>query len=240
MRNVWPAGTLNDAFEIAYLYANTSTTSNLTSNTGAPSGTAASIVSFTLPGSATPLAPGSTPVNVTDPSNGKLAGSLTLQPDGTFVFTAAADYSGKLTVLYTVGSSDGQRVNSTLELNVIPGLARRMEWCAAHTLAHMQAFPCPKQASAHSEWAHSPFRAGVCAQHALFVCRCSERAVAHTQRHTVHGTDVWTDSGTCSWCALNERTLPDCAHRMVHCTPHDVPRAWHECPNGQSLHACIP
>ena len=124
--HIWPAGPLGDAFEIVYLYANTSTTSNLTSNTGAPSGTTASIVSFTLPGAATPLAPGSTPVNVTDPGSGKLAGSLTVQPDGTFVFTAAADYSGKLAVLYTVGSSDGQRVNTTLELNVIPGLARRM------------------------------------------------------------------------------------------------------------------
>ena len=132
MCNVWPAGTLGDAFEIVYLYAGTSTTSNLTSNTGAPSGTTASIVSFTLPGSSTPLAPGSMPVNVTDPSSGQLAGSLMVQPNGTFVFTAAADYSGNLTVLYTVGSSDGQRVNTTLELNVIPGLARRMG-CVLHT-----------------------------------------------------------------------------------------------------------
>jgi hypothetical protein len=146
---------LGDAFEIAYLYAGTSTTSNLTSNTGAPSGTTASIVSFTLPGSATPLAPGPTPVNVTDPGTGKLAGALTVLPNGTFVFTAEADYSGKLTVVYTVGSSDGQRVNTTLELNVIPGLARCMGWCVllhnrththarTHTMTQKQAFSRPK------------------------------------------------------------------------------------------------
>jgi hypothetical protein len=119
--HVWPAGVLGDAREVAVLYSGTSVTSNLTSNTRAPNGTA-SITSFTLPGSVTPLAPGSTPVNVTDPSSGKLAGALAVLPNGTFVFAAEANFTGKFDVPYTVASSDGQSVNSTLTIDVWPPL----------------------------------------------------------------------------------------------------------------------
>ena len=84
-----------------------------------PPGTTASITAIKVPGSDTPVAPGSAPVALVDPTTGAVAGTLAVKPDGTLTFTPAPGYTGPVPpVTVTVTSTDGQSRDVPLSLTV--------------------------------------------------------------------------------------------------------------------------
>ena len=94
-------------------------TGNALAGAVVPAGTTASVTGVTLPGATSPIVPGGSPVAITDPSTGKVAGMLAVKPDGTFTFTPAPGYMGPVPVVtLTVSSSDGQSKDVPLSLTV--------------------------------------------------------------------------------------------------------------------------
>ena len=117
------ATALSDGNESVTTFVNTPVSGSLLANALPPNGTTASVASFLPPGSTTPVAAGSAPVTIKDPSTGAVTGTLAVQPNGTFTFTPAPGYTGPVpTVDYTVQSSDGQRDTSTLDVSINPPL----------------------------------------------------------------------------------------------------------------------
>lgn len=99
-------------------------------NTVAPPGTTVSVTGFSLPGSGVVYPTGPTPVTVTDPVTGKVAGTVVMLPDGTTTFTPASGFTGQApAITYTVESSDGQVSPGALAVTVLPGAARLRWWC---------------------------------------------------------------------------------------------------------------
>ena len=97
-------------------------TLNLLDNTVPPPGTTVSVTSFSLPGSSVVYTPGPTPVTVTDPATGKVAGTIVVLPDGTATFAPASGFTGPVPAIsYTVTSSDGQVSPGALDITVLPG-----------------------------------------------------------------------------------------------------------------------
>lgn len=97
-------------------------TLNLLDNTVPPPGTTASVTSFTLPGSSVVHTPGPTPVTVTDPVTGKVAGTIVVLAGGNATFTPAPGFTGPVPAIsYTVTSSDGQVSPGALDVTVLPG-----------------------------------------------------------------------------------------------------------------------
>ena len=95
---------------------------NVLDNTVEPAGTTANVTSFTLPGSSIVYPAGPTPVTVTDPATGKVAGTVVVQPNGDVTFTPAAGFTGQAPAIsYTVQSSDGQVSPGALAVTVLPG-----------------------------------------------------------------------------------------------------------------------
>lgn len=89
--------------------------------TVAPAGTTATVASFVVPGVSAPVLAGSAPVSVLDPASGAVAGSLTIQPNGTYVFVPASGFVGAVPPIgVTVVSSDGQQATMQLSLAVKP------------------------------------------------------------------------------------------------------------------------
>jgi hypothetical protein len=114
---------LTDASETVAIPAGSGPlTLNLLDNTVPPPGTTVSITSFTLPGSSVVYTPGPTPVAVTDPVTGKVAGTIAVLPDGTATFAPASGFTGPVPAIsYTVTSSDGQVSPGALDITVLPG-----------------------------------------------------------------------------------------------------------------------
>lgn len=105
---------------------------SLLANALPPNGTTVSVASFTLPGSSVVYTPGTTPVTVTDASTGAVVGSLVVQTDGSYSFTAAVGFSGTVPpVTYVVRSSDGQTNPSILVVDVLPGTSFNELMCIA-------------------------------------------------------------------------------------------------------------
>ena len=95
---------------------------NVLDNVVLPAGTTANVTSFTLPGSSVVYPAGTTPVTVTDPVTGKVAGTVSVQPNGIATFTPAAGFTGQApAITYTVQSSDGQVSPGALAVTVLPG-----------------------------------------------------------------------------------------------------------------------
>ena len=113
------AGALLDGNESVTAYPSTPKTGSLLDNVFPPNGTTVSITAFKLPGSQTAIVPNGSPVNVVDPATGRLTGSLVVRPNGTYTFTPAPGFTGPVpTSPYTVTSSDGKAVDSTLDIVV--------------------------------------------------------------------------------------------------------------------------
>jgi CshA-type fibril repeat protein len=94
---------------------------NVLDNAVVPAGTTASVTSFSLPGSSVVYPAGPTPVTVSDPATGKVAGTVVVQPDGSVTFTPASGFTGQVpAVSYTVESSDGQVSPGALAVTVLP------------------------------------------------------------------------------------------------------------------------
>jgi CshA-type fibril repeat protein len=92
---------------------------NILEDAVVPPGTTASITAIKVPGSDTPVAPGSAPVALVDPTTGAVAGTLAVKPDGTLTFTPAPGYTGPVPpVTVTVTSTDGQSRDVPLSLTV--------------------------------------------------------------------------------------------------------------------------
>lgn len=110
---------------------------NVLDNASVPPGSKATVVSFSVAGSNQALSPSSGPDIVTDPTTGKAAGTLALQPDGTFTFTPVLSFSGPVPLVsLNIRSSDGQTVTSSLSIIVQPGEGATAGaytcMCAAH------------------------------------------------------------------------------------------------------------
>ena len=94
---------------------------NVLDNTVAPAGTTVNVTSFSLPGSSVVYPAGPTPVTVTDPVTGKVAGTVAVMPDGSVTFTPASGFTGQVPAIsYTVESSDGQVSPGALAVTVLP------------------------------------------------------------------------------------------------------------------------
>lgn len=99
-------------------------TGNILDSVDKPAGTNATVTSFLVPGSSTPVVPGSGPVPVVDPVTGLVTGTLTVKPDGSYVFDPAPGFSGPVPpVQVTVTSSDGQSTVVPLSI-VVDSLLR--------------------------------------------------------------------------------------------------------------------
>ena len=115
-----PRPLLTDAPNSDITAANTPTSGNVLDNASLPPSTTATVMGFTVAGSSMVHAPG-TPVQLVDPTKGTPAGTLVVNPDGTYTFTPAADYVGTVPAISThVRSSDGQTVISALTITVLP------------------------------------------------------------------------------------------------------------------------
>ena len=102
---------------------NTPVSGSVLDNTVAPAGTNVTVDSFKVPGSDTPIKPGSAPVPLVDPATGTVTGTIAIQPDGSYTFTPAPGYAGPVPpVLVTVVGSDGQAKQTQLNLTVNPVL----------------------------------------------------------------------------------------------------------------------
>jgi hypothetical protein len=114
---------LTDASENLGLVAGTGPLkTNVLDNAVAPAGTTVNVTSFSLPGSSVVYPAGTTPVTVTDPITGKVAGTVVVEADGDVIFTPAAGYTGQVPAIsYTVESSDGQVSPGALAVTVLPG-----------------------------------------------------------------------------------------------------------------------
>ena len=98
-------------------------TGNMLDSAVAPPDTTLSVTGFKVPGSTTPVAPGSPPVDLVDPVTGTLTGTLAMQPDGAYVFAPAPGFTGPVPpVKVTVTSSDGQIKEVPLTIMVNPML----------------------------------------------------------------------------------------------------------------------
>ena len=88
-----------------------------------PPGETATVTGFLLPGSTKPVPAGSAPVPVVDPVTGVTSGTLTVAPDGTYVFVPAPGFTGPAPpVTVIVASSDGQVDEAPLTMRVTPVL----------------------------------------------------------------------------------------------------------------------
>jgi hypothetical protein len=113
---------LTDGNESATVAPGSTLTTDVLSNAVAPAGTIIGVSSFSLPGSTQVYMPGPTPVTVTNPATGAVAGTVVVQPDGTVTFTAARGYTDQVPpITYTVASSDGQTNVSVLSVTVQSG-----------------------------------------------------------------------------------------------------------------------
>lgn len=93
---------------------------NLLETATSPAGTIPQVTSFRLAGSPVAVTPGSGPVPIKD-AKGNTAGTLAIQPGGSYTFTAAPGFQGPLPpVSVTVSNSDGQAKVTTLTLGVNP------------------------------------------------------------------------------------------------------------------------
>jgi hypothetical protein len=113
---------LTDASESPAIVAGSGPlTLDVLDNTVAPPGTTVSVTSFSLPGSSVVYTAGPTPVTVTDPVTGKVAGTVVVQANGTTTFTPASGFTGQVpAVSYTVTSSDGQVSPGALAVTILP------------------------------------------------------------------------------------------------------------------------
>jgi hypothetical protein len=94
---------------------------NMLDNAAPPPGTTLSVTSFSLPGSSIVYPAGPTPVTVTEPATGSVAGTVVLQPNGSTTFAPAAGYGGQVPAIsYTVTSSDGQVSPGALAVTILP------------------------------------------------------------------------------------------------------------------------
>jgi hypothetical protein len=93
-------------------------TGNVLDNADVPPGTTASVTGFSLPGSDTIYPPGAT-VPVVSPTTGLVTGTMSVNADGSYIFTPAPGYVGDVPpVTVTVASSDGQSVQVPLSVTV--------------------------------------------------------------------------------------------------------------------------
>lgn len=134
---------------------------NVLSNAVAPPGTTVNVTSFSLPGSTAAYPAGPSPVQVVDPLSGQTAGSMVLQPDGSFTFTPAPGFRGAVpAVTYSVACSDGQVSPGAVAVKVIPGMHGRMAACphACTTWRHACTAPAcqagwrQRRAGVHVSW----------------------------------------------------------------------------------------
>jgi hypothetical protein len=165
---------IRDGNEVRSTSAGTPLTLNLLDNAVPPTGTATSMVSFTLPGSTAVYTPGPTPVPVIDPATGTNTGTIVVLADGTTTYTPAPGFSGVVpTVSYVVRSSDGQTDPSTLNITVVPGerrpgtcrrgcgRARAVHYCGrglvhASMRAHAARGACVRAAMGQVQGRHRP------------------------------------------------------------------------------------
>lgn len=90
-------------------------------NVVAPPSTTVVVTGFKVPGFDSPITPGSAPVPVVELATGTVTGKLAVAPNGTYVFTPVAGYSGPVPpVAVSVASSDGQIKDVPLTINVNP------------------------------------------------------------------------------------------------------------------------
>ena len=102
-------------------------TGNVLDNAALPAGTTALVTGFSVPGSDIVYPPGST-VPVVDPTSGTVTGTMSVNPDGSYVFMPAPGYVGPVpTVTAIVASSDGQSVQVPLSITVNPVLTDASE-----------------------------------------------------------------------------------------------------------------
>ena len=102
-------------------------TGSLLTDAQLPEGTTATVTGFSVPGSDTIYPAGST-VPVVDPATGTVAGTVSVKPDGSYVFDPAPGYTGPVpTITATVASSDGQSVRVPLSITVNPVLTDASE-----------------------------------------------------------------------------------------------------------------
>lgn len=101
--------------------ASTAVSGSMLAGVTPPAGATLSVTGLRLPGSAKPIAAGSSPVQVVDPITGKVTGRLAVRTDGTFTFTPAAGFAGNVPTVYvTVKSSNGQSKEAPLMVIVRP------------------------------------------------------------------------------------------------------------------------
>jgi hypothetical protein len=114
---------------------------NVLDNAQVPAGTTVRVSSFSLPGSSVVHPAGPNPVAVVDPVSGRTAGTVTLQPNGTFTFTAGSGFTGQAPpIVYDVVSSDGQTSPGAVTVSVQPGepwaLANRAGYGVTRVIGH--------------------------------------------------------------------------------------------------------
>jgi hypothetical protein len=100
---------------------------NVLDNAELPTGTTASVTGFSVPGTDTIYPAGST-VPLVDPITGLVTGTISVNPDGSYIFTPAPGYVGGVPpVTVSVASTDGQTVQVPLTVAVNPVLVDASE-----------------------------------------------------------------------------------------------------------------
>ena len=94
-------------------------TGNALTGASIPAGATASVTSFLVPGSSTPIKAGSGPVPVVEPATGVVTGTMAVNPDGSYIFTPAPGYVGPVpSITLIVASTDGKSVQVALSVSV--------------------------------------------------------------------------------------------------------------------------
>lgn len=97
------------------------TSGTVLDNANRPPGTTVTVTGFSVAGSSEVFLASATPVNIVDPSDGSVAGALSLKSDGAYTFTPAPGEVGSAPAINVfLKSSDGQTATSSLTLNVLP------------------------------------------------------------------------------------------------------------------------
>jgi hypothetical protein len=111
---------LKDASDAPAVPMGQTLTGNALDNASVPPGTTATVTGFIMEGSFKVYTPGSGPVALNDPDTGLPMGTLTLQPNGAYIFVPEPGYVGSApAVSLYVKSSDGQTAVSALTIDVV-------------------------------------------------------------------------------------------------------------------------